>query len=198
MRRLLLVVGLASSAVLAQGGPPPALPDERVRGDPDDEIVPDELQLVKASEWIGAMRALLTQGEARLNEARASTDAVLLTCVNEQVTQMKGVLRVAENALVALQEAAGKPERARLEFSKIRESRKRMRELYQAALNCAGADAFAVPGRVTVEVDPGIGDDPYYGGDGFFPDPPLGDPTGEIGDNDDPPDVRPPPASSTL
>lgn len=216
---LLVCLGLAGG-VLAQveGGPPgtdteptatqPASPGNE--GEPAtpppeaEEVVPEDKYLEKSGEYLVEMRALLTKGLERLREAREAKDAVQLTCVNEQVTAMKGILRVSEDAFIALQEAqaTASAERARYEFSKIRVSRQKMKELYQSALNCAGAEATVSNTTVEVEIDPSIAeDDPYYGDPDFFYTPAdtlARDSTGELGDTTDPPYVRPPPASGTI
>src|SRR5688500_18159801 len=78
-----------------------------------------------ASESVMSMRTALTKGLDELKDARERKDAVQLTCVNEQVTAMKGILRVSEDAIVSLQEAsaANDTERARHEFRKIQVSK---------------------------------------------------------------------------
>ena len=146
------------------------------------------------------MRTSLTKGLDELKDARSKKDAVQLTCVNEQVTAMKGILRVSEDAMVALQEAlAGNDtEHSRYEFRKIQVSKRKMDDLLQAAVNCAGAEATESNTSVEMEIDPSLAIiDPYYGNPGFFFDPSTvlvsGD-TGQIG-HQDPPTVRPPPAS---
>src|SRR5262245_7091539 len=46
-----------------------------------------------ARESVDTMRTSLSKGLDELKEAREKKDAVQLTCVNEQVTAMKGILR---------------------------------------------------------------------------------------------------------
>lgn len=164
--------------------------------------VPSAKYVPVAQESVGSMRSSLTKGLEELKAAREKKDAVELTCVNEQLTAMKGILRVSEDALVSLQEdqSANDTERARYEFRKIQVSKRKMDDLLQAAINCAGAEATSSNTSVEMEVDSSLAIiDPYYGDPDFFFDPTttLIDPdTGIIGD-EDPPDVRPPPASGT-
>lgn len=164
--------------------------------------VPSAKYLDVAQESVASMRSSLTKGLEELKQAREKKDAVELTCVNEQVTAMKGILRVSEDAFVSLQEAqsANDTERARYEFRKISVSKRKMDDLLQAAINCAGAEASSSNTSVEMEVDPNLAIiDPYYGDPDFFFNPSTtlieGD-SGVIGD-EDPPDVRPPPASGT-
>ncbi len=214
-RRGLLIVCLAlgvAGVAAAQGASDaaPALSPKadaalgNERSNDDEEVVPEDKRMERSGEWLVEMRGLLTKGLDRLREAREQKDAVLLTCVNEQVTGMKGILRVSEDAFIALQEAQANKasEKGAYEFSKIRVSRVKMKDLYQAALNCAGAEATVSNTTVDVEIDPSIAeDDPYYGDPDFFytPADTLADgSSGELGDTEDPPYVRPPPASGTI
>ena len=160
--------------------------------------IPSARYLDVAQESTASMRSSLTKGLEELKQAREKKDAVELTCVNEQVTAMKGILRVSEDALVSLQEAqsANDTERARYEFRKIQVSKRKMDDLLQAAINCAGAEASSSNTSVEMEVDPNLAIiDPYYGDPGFFFDPSttLVDGNTGIVAEEDPPEVRPPP-----
>jgi hypothetical protein len=149
------------------------------------------------------MRNAMTKGLDELREARDAKDAVRLTCVNEQVAAMKGLLRVSEDAIVALQEAqsGSDTERARYEFRKIYVSKHKMDDLLQAAVNCAGAESSSTETTVEMEVDPAVANvDPYYGNPEFFFDPQEAIVDGDSGivGGEDPPTVRPPPASGVT
>lgn len=183
MRRLAapfgVLLALAGGVALAQdaAAPASAAPDaparEDARDDPAAQVAPGRFVEV-AQENVGAMRTALSRGLDELKMAREKRDAVELTCVNENVTAMKGILRVAEDSVVALQEAvaANDSERARYEFRKIHVSKRKMDELLTAAINCAGADATSSNTSVTMDVDPDLADiDPYYGDTSFFYDP---------------------------
>ena len=115
---------------------------------------------------IQEMRETLSVAMGLLGEARRSNDAVRLNCVNEKVTQMKGVMRVAEDAFLALQEATAinDQDRARAEVSKIRIARTKLQEALTGANTCAGAEASYTGGtQVELEIDPALG-----GADKFF------------------------------
>lgn len=203
-----VVLALAQDTGGAPGGTgarpeiAPAVAQEE-EGDDDDPAsgVPPARYLNIAGESVASMRASLTKGLEELKVAREKKDAVELTCVNEQVTAMKGILRVSEDAFVSLQEAqsANDTERSRYEFRKIQVSKRKMDDLLQAAINCAGAEATSSNTSVEMEVDPSLAIiDPYYGDPSFFFDPAttlVGNETGTIGNED--PQTPIPPASGT-
>jgi hypothetical protein len=124
-------------------------------------------------EHVGEMRAMLERGLAQLKKARDRKDAVEITCVNEEVTSMKGVLRVAEDAMVALQEdvATDAKGRARADYRKIVTLKRRMEKLLERAQQCVGIDTTV--SSTSVEFDDGSYDkfDPYYGDESLFFDP---------------------------
>lgn len=211
LRLLLVVLSLvAGTFALAQDGADGAsangdanAPERDDGGEDPAATVPSTRYLEVAQESLGVMRANLTKGLDELKSAREKKDAVQLTCVNEQVTAMKGILRVSEDALVSLQEnlAANDTERARFEFRKIQVSKRKMDDLLQAAVNCAGAEATESNTSVEMEIDESLAIvDPYYGDSSFFFDPAttLVATDGTQLGQEDPPSVRPPPASDVL
>lgn len=202
-RLLPLLALLAAGAALAQDDSafreagkgeraeiaPPVAQEDEDADDPAAGIAPARY-LAVAQESVASMRNSLTKGLEELKSAREKKDAVELTCVNEQVTAMKGILRVSEDAYVSLQEAqsANDTERSRYEFRKIQVSKRKMDDLLQAAINCAGAEASSSNTSVEMEIDPSLAIiDPYYGDPGFFFDPSttlVDGTTGNIGDED--------------
>ncbi|MBI1947379.1 MAG: hypothetical protein HYS27_16920 [Deltaproteobacteria bacterium] len=196
-------VALAQGAADAPKGDTPEAPArEDAADDPAAQVAPGRYVDV-AQENVGAMRVALSKGLEELKMAREKRDAVELTCVNENVTAMKGILRVAEDSVVALQEAmsANDSERGRYEFRKIHVSKRKMDELLTAAINCAGADVTSSNTSVTMEVDPDLANiDPYYGDTSFFFDPTTALVEGSTGivQEEDPPNVRPPNATTTI
>jgi hypothetical protein len=168
----------------------------------DDAVanVPVDRYLKTSADAIAAMRALLSRGLKEADAAREEKDAVRLTCVNEPVTMMKGVLRVGEDADVSLQAAMnlGSVTDARREFRKVMASRRRMESLLQEAQNCAGAVSTESTASVELSIDEELAiSDPYYGNGAFFFDPQdaIADgPQDNLGQTDDI-TVRPPPAS---
>lgn len=192
-------VALAQEGTPAPADTPEAPAREDGSEDPASQVAPSRYVDV-AQENVGAMRTSLSKGLEELKMAREKRDAVELTCVNENVTAMKGILRVAEDAVVALQEAmsGNDTERGRYEYRKIHVSKRKMDELLTAAINCAGADATSSNTTVTMEVDPELAVvDPYYGDTSFFFDPSSALVEGEGGLVEDEGLAEPPPPLAT-
>jgi len=108
----------------------------------------------KASQYTSEMKGVLTQVLALLKEAREDKDVIKVNCVNEKLTKIKGLIRIAEQADITLQEAIAKGERdaATHEFHKISISHQKVRILKTEAEQCIGELAFAV-GKTSVEVE---------------------------------------------
>ena len=103
---------------------------------------------------IQEMRTALRLGLDTLRQAREAKDAVRLNCVNDRITAMKGIMKISEDAYIALQEAMATNaiENARYEFGKIRVSQQKMKDLRTQAENCAGAEA-TFSGGTEIEVE---------------------------------------------
>jgi hypothetical protein len=88
------------------------------------------------------MREVLKIILGKLEEARNAKDVVRLNCVNEKLTQIKGFIRIAEQADVALQEAVAKQEPASAdhEFTKIEIAAQRVAQLRADAEACLGGE----------------------------------------------------------
>ncbi|MEW5850342.1 MAG: FecR family protein [Myxococcota bacterium] len=110
-----------------------------------------------------------------LSKARLKKDIVLLNCVNERLTQIKGVLKVAEEASTALQEhaAAGQDSEARVAYSKIVLAKERIATLRVQAQNCVGAEGYyGGETEVVTDIDPELaGGDPFFGDRGTLDNP---------------------------
>jgi hypothetical protein len=169
----------------------------------DVETLPQAKYLSTSEEYLGNMRNHLSASLALLRSAREEKDVLRLTCVNEKVAKLKGLLRISENAFISLQEADANqdPERMRYEFNKIRAGAGKMCEIYNQAANCVGVDGTYI-GEPSVEFrDNGAGAyDPYYGDPSVFFDPETGlvNPPGRRIGSDSPIETRPPPVSSFL
>jgi hypothetical protein len=113
----------------------------------------DAEKLERSGEHLGRMKTALKQVLGRVEEARNENDVVKLNCVNEKLTQIKALLKVAEQADIALHEAvANKDEGADTEFSKIGIARTKIDGLRGDADQCIGQLAYVVDERTTVEV----------------------------------------------
>ena len=173
---LLLGAGLARAA---QGPAKPATTLERAAE------VPDAEKITRSGAAVSRMRAVLSEVLGRLEEARATKDVVKLNCVNEKLTQVKGLLRISEQSDVALQEAVAKKDTtaAEHEYSKVSIAKTKVDQLRNESEQCIGQLAFRTDENLTVEVEVPSGlptEDPTN------PPPPQ------------PPSDRPPPASPIL
>ncbi len=166
----------------AQGPTKPATPPPTLERAAD---IPDPEKLSRSSAAVSRMRSVLSEVLGRLEEARATKDVVKLNCVNEKLTQVKGLLRISEQSDVALQEAVSKKDAtaAEHEYSKVSIAKNKVDQLRNEAEQCIGQLAFRTDENLTVEVEVPSGL-------------PTEDPT-------NPPDApvpsnRPPPASPIL
>jgi hypothetical protein len=113
----------------------------------------DAEKLQVASESVEQMRLSVKQTTLRVEDARNEKDVVKLSCVNEKLTQMKGLLKVAEQSSVAFREALnGKDPMADTEFAKIGIAKSKVDVLGNDAQQCIGQLAYIVDERTTVEV----------------------------------------------
>ena len=188
-------VAFAAAARLAEDAPASA---DTI--DAQIEATPPERYADVANDALTAMRATMQKGLDEVKRAHDEKDAVRVTCVNEPVTTMKGVMRVGEDANTALLEAIGTQNTsdASREFRKLKKSQKRMDALLAVARSCAGASSSESTTAIELSIDESlIGSDPYYGNADFFFDPQSAVANGDrdqLGQTDDV-TVRPPPAS---
>lgn len=161
----------------------------------------DKLEAAAAS--IARMKAALKQVLGRAEQARNEKDVVKLNCVNEKLTQIKSLIKVAEQADIALHESiATKDNGGAAEFSKIAIARTKIDGLRADSEQCVGQLAYMVDEKTTVEVEQPAGL-PQGGGDGGLGVARRGEnPAEDVGRIDGrnerfepPPIVRPPPAS---
>ncbi len=147
------------------------------------EKVSDQEKMERSTEYLKQMRQGLKAVLSKLEEARASKDVVKLNCVNEKLTNIKGLLRISEQADIALQEAVAKKEEqaSEHEYTKVTIARSKVEQLRAEAEQCVGMLAFETgPTEVIVEVPVDL---PQT-------DPTLNPPPGPVV-------TRPPPASPT-
>jgi hypothetical protein len=112
----------------------------------------DKLEAAAAS--IARMKAALKQVLGRAEQARNEKDVVKLNCVNEKLTQIKSLIKVAEQADIALHESvATKDNGGATEFSKIAIARTKVDGLRADSEQCVGQLAYMVDEKTTVEVE---------------------------------------------
>lgn len=117
--------------------------------------VPDPEKLRRSSDGLGRMRNVLKEVLSKLEEARNTRDVVKLNCVNEKLTQIKGLLRISEQSDVSLQEAVAKKESSagEHEYTKVMIARQKVDQLRAEAEECIGQLAFRTDENLTVEVE---------------------------------------------
>jgi hypothetical protein len=122
----------------------------------------DKEKLSRSDDSVAQMQKMLREVLDRLEEARKERDLVKLNCINEKLTQVKALLRIAEQSYVGLQEAIARAanDNAEHEFAKIEIARQRVAELRAEAEQCIGQLAYVVDEKtvVTVEAPEGLPD----------------------------------------
>ncbi len=148
----MLTVVLASGLAVAQPAarPVPVPPALEKASD-----VPDPEKLARSAKALTAMREVLREVLGKLEEARRTKDVVKLNCVNEKLTQVKGLLRISEQADVALQEAVSKREviASEHEYTKVMIAQQKVTQLRHEADGCIGQLAFRTDENLSVEVE---------------------------------------------
>ena len=142
---------LLASLALAQTSPTAprtAAPEEKA------SEVPDAQKLSRSSTAVSQMQATLKVVLGKLEEARNTKDVVKLNCVNEKLTQVKGLLRISEQSDVALQEAVAKKDEpaADHEYTKVTIAGSKSEQLRTEAEQCIGQLAFRTDENLSVEV----------------------------------------------
>ncbi len=149
----IIVIMYATQVVAQQEGHSAAgLPGDTEYGKIQD--LPDSEKQRKASEYLSEMKGALGHVLALLKEAREEKDVIKINCINEKLTNIKGLIRISEQADILLQEnvAKGEKEASAHEFQKIIISHQKVLSLRTEAEQCVGELAFAV-GRTKVEVE---------------------------------------------
>ncbi|XXF79793.1 hypothetical protein P2318_08540 [Myxococcaceae bacterium GXIMD 01537] len=181
----MIAVLIAAGLATAEPQPAPRAPEvPGLVGEKASEV-PDAEKLSRSTAALGNMREVLRQVLEKLEEARRTKDVVKLNCVNEKLTQIKGLLRISEQADVALQEAIARKETtpSEHEYTKVVIAQQKVRQLRAEAEECIGQLAFRTDENLSVEVEE-----------------PTNLPGGDPTQTQLPADVhvRPPPASPVL
>jgi ribosomal protein L9 len=154
LNRFVLIAALCGLAAF------PALA-QNLAGSAKPSGLPDAEKLQKSAESLEKMKSSLKSVLTRVEEARNEKDVVKLNCVNEKLTQVKGLLKVAEQSDIALHEAiSNKDPAAESEFAKIGIAKSKVDGLRNDADQCIGQLAYIVDEKTTVEVqqplEPGV------------------------------------------
>ncbi|WIG95753.1 hypothetical protein [Myxococcus sp. SDU36] len=117
--------------------------------------VPDAAKLARSTQALGGMREVLRSVLGKVEEARRTKDVVKLNCANEKLTQIKGLLRISEQADVSLQEAVSRQESSSSEheFTKVMIAQQKVGQLRSEAEDCIGQLAFRTDENLFVEVE---------------------------------------------
>ncbi len=128
-----------------QAAPKPHLPEPKIADGDRPEWV---------RQAVGRMRDILGKLIDHLETARQDRDVMLLNCINEKLTAVKGLLKISEQADVSMQEATSRKdsEAAGHEFDKIRIALGKSEELSAAAQACVG-ELAVYSGETEVEVE---------------------------------------------
>lgn len=179
MRRMLLGVGLSAllmvpASAFSQDDPKPEAPppqeqtevkpdrpdalrsDQTAIGGIDAAKIPVEEKQSKVEGMLAEQRKILARVTNLLKEARAAKDIVQLNCVNEKLTQIKGLLKISENASVKMYEAIANAQDDVInhEFTKITVAHQRGVSLGAEAEQCVGEIAvYTGQTEVSVEID---------------------------------------------
>ena len=160
------VLGASSAAAQAPKAKAPSAvhAPTRVGGAEAAAEIPDAEKIRIGKEAVARMQSVLKDVLGRVEEARHTKDVVKLNCVNEKLSQIRGLVRISEQAGTSLQEAIAKGETstAAHEFTKLSIARERVDQLRGDTEQCIGQLAFRTDENMIVEVtEPaGLPDDP--------------------------------------
>jgi wobble nucleotide-excising tRNase len=151
---LIAATFVVSTALRAQTGP----------AKPEEKVLPTERE-ARARRTIDGMKTLNAQVDKLAAQARSEKDIVKLNCVNEKLNQVRGLLKVSEQAEADLREANARreDEQSLHAFAKVGIAGKKVSQLRQDAEQCIGQLAFYNDEKtqVDVEIPPGLpSDDP--------------------------------------
>lgn len=146
---------MLGAGTTAHAQAPAAAPAPMPAARPDPDSIPDTEKLALSTKAISSMRSGLSEVMKRLDEARRSRDVVKLNCVNEKLTELKGLLRISEQADVALQQAVASRNEVgvRHEFTKVDIAGTRAQSLQRESSQCIGQLAFRTDENLSVEVE---------------------------------------------
>ncbi len=159
-RQLIALGMLVGGLAIAQGAPKPedkgtavapAQPEKASEG----STLSDPEKIRRSAEAVAKMRTALKDVLVKLEEARNSKDVVKLNCVNEKLTQIKGLLRISEQSDIALQESVAKKESATAEheYTKVSIAVVKVNQLSAEAEECIGQLAFRTDENATTDVE---------------------------------------------
>jgi len=117
--------------------------------------VPDAKKLEIADQNLKTIRKTVDRVAGRSDEARVERDIGKLNCLNAQLTQMKGLAKVATQANDALVDAIGKKDSAtaNTQFARVVIATDKVVRMGGEADICLGQLAYLVDGQTSVQVE---------------------------------------------
>lgn len=143
----------------------------------------DADKAAQTHEWLSGMRKSLKEVLDKLEEAKASKDVVKLNCVNEKYTQIKGLVRISEQAESSLKDGLTKQDPLTVdhEYTKVSIAKQKVDQLRAETEECIGQLAFRTDEKATIEVEEpkDLPNDPSRGSEAppVLSRPPAGSPT---------------------
>ncbi len=117
--------------------------------------VPDAKKLEIAEQSLRTIRKTVDRVAGRSDEARVEKDVGKLNCLNAQLTQMKGLAKVATQANDALVDAVAKKDSAtaNTQFARVAIATDKVVRMGGDADVCLGQLAYLVDGKTSVQVE---------------------------------------------
>ena len=117
-------------------------------------VAPEERE-ARALRGVDQMKQLAGQVDKLSQQARSEKDIVKLNCVNEKLNQLRGLLKVSEQASADLKEANARreDEQSQHAFTKVGIAGKKVAQLRQDAEQCIGQLAFYNDEKTQVDVE---------------------------------------------
>ena len=145
--------GQAQVTTIAPAAPRPG-PAVRMTPDAASQI-PDAKKLELADQNVKTIRKTVDRVAGRSDEARRERDVGKLNCLNAQLTQMRGLAKVATQANEALVDAVGKKDTAtaNTQFARVVIAADKVSRMGGEADVCLGQLAFLMDGRTSVEIE---------------------------------------------
>ncbi len=117
--------------------------------------IPDSRKIEIADQDLKSIRKAVDRVAGRSDEARVEKDVGKLNCLNAQLTQMKGLSKVASQANEALVDAVRKKDSAtaNTQFARVAIATDKVVRMGGEADVCLGQLAYLVDGQTTVQVE---------------------------------------------
>ena len=155
MHRELVAIGIGIACLIAAAGVSAQAGDQKLTVDD----IPRMMSQGKS--YTDRMQKMVSDGFTELEEARKQQNVGRVNCVNDALTAIKGLLRLAEGNYLGMQEAAARkdPDGVEHEFVKVSIAFNKTEELNGQLQGCGGPDTgSAIDGRpyIQKEIDPDL------------------------------------------